>query len=228
MHDPCTLVFDIRWPLRVTIWHVDPERDGSDDSCDWFGGRGCPAKTLGAIRQAFLFEGRDDGGISWFGDARYAPDLMGLGLCMFRVAANCHFGHWSKRANRFLQNNLFDILHFIDNGCDSINSEIRRAAAVSGNERVEILNRLARIVYSWILRRERPWWKHPRWHFWHWRLQVHCLLDLKRWLFSRCEKCGKRFSWGYAPMSSNWDSDGPRWFRGEPGVRHHQCQEKDS
>ena len=54
MHDPMTVAFEIRrpwptrsrlfssrrhWPPWVTIWHVDPERGGSDDSCDWFGSR---------------------------------------------------------------------------------------------------------------------------------------------------------------------------------------------
>ena len=50
MHDPMTQAFEIRqfwrrknkWGYRpsfITIWHVDPERGGSDDSCDWFGRR---------------------------------------------------------------------------------------------------------------------------------------------------------------------------------------------
>jgi hypothetical protein len=65
-----------------------------------------------------------------------------------------------------------------------------------------------------------PW----RWHAWHWRLQVPLVLDLKRWLFSRCCRCGKRFPWGYAPTSCDWDGPGPRWFRGEPGVYHHGCR----
>ena len=38
-----------------------------------------------------------------------------------------------------------------------------------------------------------------------------------------CESCGKRFPWGYAPVSNCWDSDGPRWFRSEPHVCHHDC-----
>lgn len=53
MHDPMTLAFSIRNPfvsqaplLRggkpyhpplIDIWHVDPEKGGSDDSCDWSG-----------------------------------------------------------------------------------------------------------------------------------------------------------------------------------------------
>src|SRR5438045_1892516 len=56
MHDPMSVAFEIRYPWRayknprtewergyrssfITIWHVDPEKGGSDDSCDWFGRR---------------------------------------------------------------------------------------------------------------------------------------------------------------------------------------------
>ncbi len=38
MHDPMTVAFSIRF-LGITIWHVDPEKRGDDDSCDWFGRR---------------------------------------------------------------------------------------------------------------------------------------------------------------------------------------------
>lgn len=121
MHDPLTVAFEIRrpWPQRrrllggahyypslVTIWHKDPERNGTDDSCDW--------------------------------------------------------------------------------------------------------------------RRPRPWYRHPRWHVHHWKVQVHFTQALKRYLFSRCSKCGGRFTWNYAPMSG-WSGGGPRWFRSEVGVYHHGC-----
>lgn len=222
MHDPMTVAFEIKYPWKsrpskhypegyrgtfITIWHRDPEKDGSDDSCDWFGGDNWSPSVLEQIRSTFLFEGRDGASMSWFSDDDYGPDLMGVGLSMFRVAANEHFGYWSRRARRFLQDNCFDILHFIDNGCDSINSSIRRANASSGKDREEILRHLALVVYSWILRRERPWWKHPRWHVHHWRLQVHPLQALKRRFWDRCCKCGKR---GFPPGVSaigSWDGD---------------------
>jgi len=34
MYDPMTVAFSF---LGITIWHVDPERQGDDDSCDWWG-----------------------------------------------------------------------------------------------------------------------------------------------------------------------------------------------
>lgn len=64
-----------------------------------------------------------------------------------------------------------------------------------------------------------------RWHVWHWRIQLPLVRDLKRWLFSRCAFCKKGFQFGYAPISTNWDSAGPRWFRGERKVYHHRCRE---
>jgi hypothetical protein len=54
MHDPLTVAFRIKYPWKgkpshffpkgyrdtfITIWHKDPEKDGSDDSCDWFGSK---------------------------------------------------------------------------------------------------------------------------------------------------------------------------------------------
>ncbi len=69
----------------------------------------------------------------------------------------------------------------------------------------------------------RFWWQHPRWHVHHWRFQVHFIQNMKRWLFSRCSYCGKRFSWGYSPISSAWDGGGPQWFRGENSLSHHGC-----
>lgn len=54
MHDPMTVAFTIKnWllpakelsrghkyrPALVTIWHLDPEHGGDEDSCDWFGNK---------------------------------------------------------------------------------------------------------------------------------------------------------------------------------------------
>lgn len=62
-----------------------------------------------------------------------------------------------------------------------------------------------------------------RWHVHHWQISVRPWGSLNRWLFSRCAKCHRRFPWGYAPISHQWDGPGPRPFQGEPGVYHHEC-----
>lgn len=78
---------------------------------------------------------------------------------------------------------------------------------------------------DWWNRCERPFPKHihPRFHFWHWRIQIHPLQHFKRWAWGRCCRCGKGFSWGYAPVSGSWDSKGPQWFRSEENVYHSDC-----
>jgi len=76
---------------------------------------------------------------------------------------------------------------------------------------------------DWFNRKGRRLRIHPRWHVLHWRIQVPLLLDLKRWLWSRCRACGERFRWGYAPVTNSWNSPGPRWFRGETDVYHADC-----
>ena len=172
MHDPQTVAFEIRSPFRdapsklwpkgyrrslVTIWHVDPERDGSDDSCGWF------------IRQRHL-----------------------------------------SKADRELADRL------ITNEFDNI------AMWFTGADDKEKISQVLG-TFACLRRQERPWWKHPRWHFWHWRFQVHHWQALRRWLFSRCEGCGKRFSYGYSPVSFQWDSPKPKVFRGEVGVYHSEC-----
>ncbi len=202
MHDPMTLICDFpsyrfrekhKWaPHLFTLWHVDPEHDGSDNSCDWFGGKNLDPDQVKKVEEMFLFESRDDGTMSWFGDGKYAPELLGVGISMFRIAANVYFGHWSPKAERFLRLHTFEIIRFIDNSCDSINSSIREAKLAKGEDRKRIIKRLARIVLSWVARENRPWYRHPRWHFWHWRIQFHPWQQLKRRWWDKCCVCGKR------------------------------------
>jgi len=69
----------------------------------------------------------------------------------------------------------------------------------------------------------RPWYRHPRWHIRHWKFQWHHVQRLKRWLWTRCAKCGERFPWGYSPTSTNWGGGNGGWFKGEEGMYHHDC-----
>lgn len=78
------------------------------------------------------------------------------------------------------------------------------------------------IWYTWRGKLGRPWWKHPRFHVHHWELQIHFIATLKRWLFSRCCKCGGRFTWRQAGgrVVGTWGGTGPKWFKAEHGIRH--------
>lgn len=71
--------------------------------------------------------------------------------------------------------------------------------------------------------RKRSRWIHPRWHVWHWKITIYPIQNLKRWLFTRCAGCAGRFAWGEAPVTGQWESPGPRWFRGEKHLYHDRC-----
>ena len=60
------------------------------------------------------------------------------------------------------------------------------------------------------------WQRSPhRWHFWHWRLQVHPLQKLRRWLFTRCSYCNRRIGWNHVPVRSG------------SGLYHHDCRTQE-
>ena len=67
----------------------------------------------------------------------------------------------------------------------------------------------------------RRWWQSPALHLHHWRVYIPFVAAVKRWAFSRCADCGKRFKWGSDCVGPRDSS--PRWFRGEPEMRHPEC-----
>jgi len=62
-----------------------------------------------------------------------------------------------------------------------------------------------------------------QWHVWHWKVQIPFFRKIKRSLFERCIECGRRYPWGYAPVSHQWDGPDARWFRVRRLNYHHEC-----
>lgn len=237
MRDPQTVAFDIKSPFRqkpsrfwpkgyrdtiITIWHVDPERDGTDDSCGWFmRPRHGDKAVFEKIKRAFASEW-DGEYIGWFDENGFPKlSVQATSLGLFRRAAYIHFGESWTRTDKFLRRHLLDILSFSENTTDSFSDTLTMRYGPSTKD--ERVNNAASIVYGCILRWARPWYRAPRWHVWHWKLQIHPLQAFKRWAFSRCAVCGRRFTWGYSPVSNQWHGTGPRWFRNEHGVFHSDC-----
>jgi hypothetical protein len=215
MHDPMTVAFEFR-PLGVTVWHVDPETDGSDDSCGW----SRPhlndideklAKELAEWDDKFPYyfnqSVREVNGrrfvepgtaialsLSAIGTIAWRLDRKSLSPWIFQKAAALGFYEHDNLQGFFV-------------------------GPRSTVEKEHAFMVLIRHYRAWM----RPWYKHPKWHIWHWKIQVNFVLNLKRWLFSKCCKCGKPFSWGYGPCTSSWNSSGPRWFKGETDVYHANC-----
>jgi hypothetical protein len=189
MHDPMTVAFQIRYPCRaaptklfpdgyrhtfLTIWHVDPEKRGNDDSCDWFGSH----RKLNE-REKALWHALDDL-FHTLGNRPYYPDPR----------------LWGNDPHGFDSHEWGVVGH------------AQRA-----------VGHAQRAVGEWKRRSGFRW--HPRWHVWHWSLQVHPLQAFKRWAFTRCRQCGGRFAWGETGVGT-WSGVGPRWFRSE-NLTHMTC-----
>jgi hypothetical protein len=177
MYDPKIVAFEIRSPFRdepssffpegyrrslVTIWHVDPESDNTDDSCGW---------TFPKLTTA---------------EREYCKDLI--------YNENDNLRHWF---------------------CDGHKPEDPEYPTLDGmaHQVMQIMRNFKRF--------QRPWYRHPKWHFWHWEFQIHDLQHLKRWLFTKCKVCGESFKWGETGIGS-WNDEGPRWFRSEE-LTHMRC-----
>lgn len=245
MHDPQTVAHEIKYPWRaykasearndfertyrrsvITIWHVDPERDGSDDSCGW----SWPHLTKQQIDRLKSFawaEGRDPyflrcGRKEWVGTRAEAEALCrGLILHVAElVGVRITFDEAANLASKKIHSpdcSDFATAFCFVPGYHTNSSEDRR------DDREQRFLSVCSGLARELLRERRPWYRHPKWHVWHWKFQIHPLQQFKRWAFSRCAACGKRFPYGYAPTSHQWSGGGPRWFRSERHVYHSEC-----
>lgn len=149
MFDPMTVCFEIDWPFKgkrnyrytiIRIWHKDPCKDGTDNSCDWFGSKRKLNEKEKALSEAIWH-------LETILDNRpFYPD---------------HPAHLRFQA-------------------------IKNA--------------------MWDLRKREGFRIHPRWHIWHWRIQVPFLQYVYRWLFERCCVCKRGFKWKES-VCGNWDGD---------------------
>lgn len=222
---------DRHWPegyrdTFITIWHVDPERDGSDDSCGYSYVKLTP-KQREKLRNAAWHEGLHPHFLccaekEWDRTYTEAETLYrGLVILVCRVleikitfdeackyaAESCHILDVAKTGGAFCFLPGYHSNSKKDNPDDRQEHFWGIMCGVARN----------------IITSRRPWWRHPKWHFWHWKIKCNPTTDFKRWAFSRCCKCGKGFSWGYAPVTNNWNSTGPMWFRSENDVFHSSC-----
>ena len=232
MNDPMTQVRSIPNPFLpkrhgyrppiITIWHVDPETDGTDDSCDWFGRK--PTKRQ---QEALRWLAKDEAREPWFTahvgkriDDPVKAEALARGaylMTALTMRVDVTIDEAEREANRLIHNPM-----------DNCRSLFAYQSGYHGNDdrddywREEHAYDLFRVMAGAIIRNHRPWYRHPRWHIHHWEIQVHPVQHFKRWTFSRCTKCGGRFRWGESPVGP-WSGDGPRWFKPEPGVHHMHC-----
>lgn len=254
MHDPSTVAFTIPSPFArkssfgkyrpplVTIWHEDPcdfagkERGRSDDSCGWH----TPLMAEGdrerwrkqsdwQYKEIFEKTVKTREGADYARVCYDAPDCYTAVYWIWRAIKHEHRkGSWLYRqpwqyGNRPTAGELEAIMNLATNPVDNLQFCFQHEAATDE----DTFWRFYSSVHRAYRRHHRPWYKHPRWHVWHWRLQIHPWQTFRRWAFSRCAGCGGRFAWGECPTSFGWGSSKPtKWFRSEVGSYHGGCAGK--
>jgi len=211
----------------ITICHVDPCRGrGGDDSCGYSYVQ-LTDKQVERLKNTAWWEGRLKHFLcgkekAWTGGLAEAECLYrGMVLLVARVLdIPMTFDRAAKHAAESIHirtsENAGGCFCFVP-GYHTNNKQDRES------DRVDHFTGILCGIAKSLLTERRPWYRHPKWHFWHWKFQCHALLDVKRWLFSRCCRCGKRFAWRYCPVTDNWNSEGPKWFRGEKDCYHSDC-----
>lgn len=201
MHDPYTLAFSIKSPIRKTldngykyhshlidIWHKDPERDGSDDSCGW----SWPHFTK-KQQSTLKFFAKQEAKHPWFckrflkanEDAVECEALLRGAFLLVAPALNCRFSLeqatlWAAQYTHNQVDNFRSSLAFLP----GYHSNFETDDPLYREERAtQFFFAIARII----LRENRRWYQHPRFHIHHWRIDLVFWKELKRRLSQRKE-----------------------------------------
>ncbi len=212
----------------ITIWHVDPESDGTDDSCGWsFSKLGSKEKKV--VKEMVDWESKVPyyfSCLSYVHNPKYQYLAVSPGDCLSLCISGIAEVAW-KLDERRMDRGLLDLaIRLATSPVDNLQSSF--AAEGKDSYQIENAKRGAfRALVRCYISERRRWWQHPRWHFRHWKFQIHPLQDFKRWAFSRCSKCGKGFKWGGSRISGSWNGGGPRWFRTEENTWHGDCDKAE-
>jgi len=246
MHDNKTVAFEIKNPFVkkrgyrpsiITIWHVDPEKDGSDDSCGWFirlrhADKNVYEKIVKEFEHEWdrVFKSENSTyNCGWFNpEGENILSVQGIVFNMYLYACKIVFNPYGKispsrawdKAWKFMNKHHAQIAYFAENNRDSLRDTIVRKFARGCNEeytpkrREEMIRECASIIYTDVLRKNRNWYQHPRWHIHHWSIQFHPFQNLKRRYWDKCSVCGKRGFKGAA--YSDWSGK---------NIWHEHCNE---
>lgn len=245
MHSPETVAFDVylgkkkkrngkyRSPF-ITIWHVDPCKNGTDDSCGWFirlrhADKNVYEKIVKEFESEWdgTFKSDDSGFVyncGWFspeGDNILSVQAIVFNMYLYAVkividSNNDNPGKGWNKAWKFMKKHHLQIQYFAENNRDSMRDVIVRKFArgcsveYTAKKRMEMIRECASIIYTDILRKRRKWYKHPKWHIRHWKIQFHPYQNLKRRYWDKCCICGKR---GFKSAAfSDWNGT-KRWHQ---------------
>lgn len=243
MHDPYAVAFEIKRPWHdrltkeqkekkaqmerdgrsmfryrpswVTIWHRD--KGGHDGACNW----SWPKLTLKQRERIKSFawrEGREryflrSSTKKWEGSRTLAEALQrALILHVAQlIGVKMTFDEASKRAAMTIH----------DPNCVDPAGEFCFLPGYHTNfpdhdtdrEREYHFERICTNIAQGILRDRRPWYKHPRWHVHHWRIQIPVLQRIRTFLLDSCRDCKGRFVWQEGWIGYSWNNERRYWLQ---------------
>lgn len=203
MHDPMTQAFQIKLPIWrtsmlggkpwryfrdfITIWHVDPERGGSDDSCGW--SRPRPTEKQ---REIIKWLAHDEVRNPWFMSLSAKTNSNPVECEIYvrgaiLLVASCMENRGCLRCKVTLEQATVWASLLVHNSADNIRSSLAWLSGWHGNTyhdnrpntaeediwfREESAKGFFGCIMGYILREQRPWWKHPKFHIMHWKRRV--------------------------------------------------------
>jgi len=183
-----TVAFEIKSPFKdkkgdnntlITIWHVDPQKDGTDDSCGWvMRARHGDKEILKRIKEDFAHHLKNQHWFKKSGEQQFST--IGLLTNMYRIAAYHHFKNNQSKTNEFLRKYAYDFIYLAENPFDCLGDIITNKFDAPRREHRDELKGLAGIIYADILNKDRKWYQHSKWHIHHWKIQLVFLRGLKR------------------------------------------------
>ena len=210
--------------IGFDVWHIDPEKRGTgnrtDDSCGWFD------RTPGAYADAATYILKDE---TFMHDVRlilarrepmpypfYAGiserHMTGLRLpagealaLVLMVASELELRRWWNGQNGKSGAHGSTFVKLFDRKRDVTDQAVSLALHPLDNlSTIEEPDRVVRLIAAALNRKLRPWWRHPRWHVHHWKINFDLSRNLRR-MFQPCATCRKPLGFGYSPLH---DHDG--------------------
>lgn len=151
MHDPYTLVCRVG---PVCLWHRD--RNGSDGACGW------PFVCLTTEQRGKVQKIGEREFVFVLGKHGFQMTPFELILESWQTVAHGMFGRSRWRGSQVTHGELMYIHSLASNPIDNL-----RHGASESTTPEKYGNFCANILRLY-LTYHRPWYKHPRWHFWHW------------------------------------------------------------
>lgn len=209
--------------IGFDIWHIDPERPSNgqrtDDSCGWFERRPREytdavayvlkdAEAMHEIRRSLATRASVTGVYGHTYPRMQAGETLAVCLLVARYLElrrwwNGEDGNGGAHASTLRR--VFTRKRRVDDvAYDLALDPLDNLSSADDPEG------LVRLIAGALHRRFKPWWKHPRWHVHHWKVNFNIVWNVRR-MFQRCATCAEPLGFGYSPIV-----DGR-------GAHHHEC-----